>query len=220
MVAYNEAMSAISLEEAVRRLRLFNEKAEILLEKRSFLEKVSAENAGFQLKWSDSVVTMRRIGADDEATDAFVTTFRMFIQPRDNISISQTLELYDQLDVPPEVKVWAKEFREDYDRFRQQHGPVAKIVIQKTRQGPDGEPIVVEEEILTNELVLETFIYGDIAHTNDDKRKRFQHWKSLPQFPMIQNQFEQAAENTCRYIGMLRGNNDYYLRTLQASEKS
>ena len=205
-------MQMLSLEEAVRRLRLFNEKAEILLEKRSFLKKVSAENAGFQFTWLENSVSTQRLGADDEATDSFVITFRMFIEPRDNISICQTLELYEQLDVPIEVKQWAKAFLQEYVRFRQEHGP-AKIIVQKTRKGLDGQSIIAEEETLTNGLILETFIYGDIAHTNDDKRKRFQHWKSLSLFPMMQNQFELAAHDTCKYVAHIRSNNEYFLKT-------
>lgn len=204
----------VTLDEAVGRLRLFNEKAEILVEQRSFLEKVSADGAGFRLRWSDNIVSTQRIGADDEARDAFVTTFRMFIQPKDNISISQTLDLYEQLDVPDEVKLWAKEFRQDYQRFRKECGP-DEIIMQRTRNGTDGQPIVAEEEILTNELILETFIYGDIAHVNDDKRKRIQKWKSsLVVFPMIQTRFELAAYKTCKYVAVIRGNNEHFLKII------
>lgn len=94
-------------------------------------------------------------GPDEEARLAVVSTLRMFVQPGDGISIEQIAVLYESL--PVEVDPKAKESaRKAADGLKEYFAQTTGITFQG--------------HVLTNWRLFEVFMYGNLAHANDDKR--------------------------------------------------
>src|SRR5690242_2528128 len=94
----------VSVADGLRRLRLFNEKAERLRRTR-FIKMTSAEGVGVRVSYrANEPLTVEKRGADEEATDALLLTLRFFLQPRDGIQLEQIEQLYRALPLPDEYK--------------------------------------------------------------------------------------------------------------------
>ena len=186
-------------DEIFRRFRLFNEKVDVL-ENRSFRGKVMARDAGIRVRWTaDGDLTTTRIGADEESTESYILTLRLFLQEKDGIGITQVLGLYEHLNVPDAVKAWAKSFQIDYE-----------AVLDST-----GEfHLTLQEELLTNRRILVVFIYGGFAHVNADKRPTFELWRSLPNFGIVESKFELIVHQIGEYLMVIRDNNKEAIRRL------
>lgn len=150
--------------EAVQRLKLFNEKLQTL-RGRKFIPMVTRPNNRITWRFSEDAAEYETQGPDEEARLAVVSTLRMFVQPRDGISIPQMAALYESL--PMELDPKAKESaRTAADSLRAYFA---------TRTG-----IVFQEDVLTNGRLFEAFMYGDLAHANDNKRADFEKWMKHP----------------------------------------
>jgi hypothetical protein len=88
-------------------------------------------------------------------------TLRFFLQPRDRIQLEQIEQLYRDVPLPDEDRRWVTE----------NLGVLNAFVDRATEFTVDGQAI-------TNRMVLETFVYGDHAHANDEKRAEYQKWRS------------------------------------------
>src|ERR1051325_2638857 len=152
---------SVDVPEALRRLRLFNEKAEKLL-RCSFVQKVFQKDHGFTISFGEGQpVTVERSGADEEATDAFSLTLRFFYNKRDGISLDQMRELYESLPISKEEKCKARDAFARYDKMLS-----------------SGIGSVFKGVTLTNWHIIETVLYGSLAHINDDKRPIYDEWRS------------------------------------------
>ena len=130
-------------------LRRFNDKADWLATLR-FTVSVQAGEPHFTIHYDDiGGITVVREGPDDEAIDAFLLTYRMFVQPRDGISLWQIAALYPTLPVAPTLKQGVVATIAAIDRDL-----AATCVIQ---HGPTS---------LTRKDVHDAFLYGDKAHMN------------------------------------------------------
>jgi hypothetical protein len=89
----------------------------------------------------------------------------MFVQHRDGISPAQIAELYDALPMgaDPKAKHSARAAADGLKAY------LAK---------PLG--ITIYEDVLTNGRLFEVFMYGDLAHANDDKRTDYEKWMKHP----------------------------------------
>ena len=153
-----------TISEAIQRLKLFNEKA-TTLQGRKYIPMVTSPNNSFTVRFSPDAVEYHTQGADEEARLAVVSTLRMFVQPRDGISAEQMAELYEALSVKVDPK--AKESaRKAADSF--------KVYFAQ----PTG--ITFQTDVLTNERLFEVFMYGNLAHANDDKRAEYEKWMKHP----------------------------------------
>jgi hypothetical protein len=96
---------------------------------------------------------------------AVVSTLRMFVQPQDGISAEQLAELYEAppVEVDPKAKESARKVADGLKTY------FAK---------PTG--IVFQGDVLTNGRLFEVFMYGDLAHANDDKRAEYEKWMKHP----------------------------------------
>jgi hypothetical protein len=187
-------------EEVLKRLRLFNEKAQELREY-SFLGKALHENAGVKVKFDcvNKTLEANRIGADKEARAAMCLVLRFFLQPRDRIELHQIVELYQHLPVPDEDKNWVSENLNVVDEF----------LDRPTELALNGTSI-------THRAVLETFLYGDQAHANPDKKAIFETWKEIgPIHIVLENLFEHAACEVLRYVFWLAAMNNDAIRGLE-----
>jgi hypothetical protein len=191
-------MTPADSTDAIKRLRLFNEKAQELCSY-SFIQKALHEDSGVTLNLTLKTLEAKRVGADKEARAAMCLVLRFFLQRRDRIELHQIAELYQELPVKDEDKYWVCENLKTLDNF----------LDRATELQLNNQPI-------THRAVLETFLYGDQAHVNDDKRIILETWKEIgPIYIVFENFFEYAVCETMRYISWLAEMNVEALRVLE-----
>jgi hypothetical protein len=191
--------------EALRRLRLFNEKA-AELQSYSFIAKALHRDAGITINFDSEMVEAKRVGCDNEARAAMCLVLRFFLQPRDRIELHQIAELYETLPVKPDDKQFACDNLKRLDDF----------LDRPTELSFNGA------SPLTYRMIVDTFMYGDQAHTNDDKRATLEAWKVFgPAYLFLENCFEYAVVQVVRYIAWQAGKNVDAIRVLeQATSES
>ena len=190
--------------EALLRLRLFNEKAEKLL-RCSFVENVFKQPTGITISFGENQpMTVERRGADEEATAALSLTLRFFFNQRDGISLDQIRDIYEILDIPDEQKKKARDAFGRFDNFLQ-----------------SGIGVVFKGKRLTNWNIIETVLYGDLAHANDDKRPIFQEWRDAAPFgTMIDFYYEDAVSTVVQFIASCQRFNDKILQHEETTRSS
>jgi hypothetical protein len=110
-------------------------------------------------------LTSERRGPSQEAIDAFVLTFRFFIQDNERSSFRNIAAVYDTSNIENELK----------DRFES-----AREAVNKLLDSPNVLNINYNGVILVNREIMEVFIYGGLAHANNEKYKRYKEWMSFP----------------------------------------
>jgi hypothetical protein len=71
---------------------------------------------------------------------------------------------------------------------------------------------------ITYREIVETFLYGDQAHTNTDKRAVLETWKEIgPIYVVLENFFEYAVCQTLRYILWLATMNVDAIKVLECA---
>jgi hypothetical protein len=153
----------------IRTLELFNEKAD-KLESGRFMAGLRANREfGVSVSWTKGgPLVITRNGPDEDAIDAFVLTFRFFIQDNEKTSLRNIGKLYRSLPITQNKK-------DDVDKLRTQLNAFLDA----------DSHIVFGDDILTNRTVLETFVYGGLAHANRRKKSVFDEWmKSMLREPL------------------------------------
>lgn len=169
--------------EAVEKLRLFNDKAEKLF-RCSFTEKVFREDHGVTVECGlNRPLEVNKRGSDEEATAAFCCTLRFFLQSRDGISCEQIRDLYNVLPVPENDKEAVRRWRDKLTAF----------LNERTE-------LILHGDKPSNGCLLEIFLYGDLAHANQDKRETFNAWMNTPMDPLMEFYFEDIAAEVFRII--------------------
>jgi len=189
----------ITVLDAIRRLRLFNEKVE-KLERCSFVTKVFRPDHGVTIHFgTDQPLTITKVGADEEATDALVLTLRFFFQEKDDISLRQITELYQRLPIRDEDK-----------------GKV-RMAFRNIEQFLDCDVGVVFEGLaLTNRIIFETFLYGDLAHVADNKRPLYEAWvKAVPFSTLAMCWFEDIVAQVLSTVFALKRFNEQTITLLK-----
>ncbi|HXB70976.1 MAG TPA: hypothetical protein VNY05_22265 [Candidatus Acidoferrales bacterium] len=188
--------------EALKRLRLFNEKAQEL-RSYSFIEKALHKDAGVEIHFDAEKTTLeaKRVGADNEARAAMCLVLRFFLQPRDGVELHQVADLYQTLPIKDEDKRLVCDNLKILDAF----------LDRKT------EPeLALNNNPITYGEIIETFLYGEQAHTNSDKRAVLETWKEIrPVYIVLENFFEYAVCETLRYILWLSTMNVGAIRALE-----
>ncbi|MCD6591050.1 MAG: hypothetical protein J7K72_03715 [Candidatus Aenigmarchaeota archaeon] len=155
--------------EEIDVLKLFNEKVD-RLHTRSFVEKL--KKLGYEIHLKNEF-DGKLYGPDDESVEAFVLTIRFFYQNNEKISLSNMSEIYEKLPISPKVK-------REFERIRNE---LNTFLDSKTRFTINGKEI-------TNREIFETFLYGDLAHSNKTKRKTYEFWKSnIPLYIVLKHEF-------------------------------
>ena len=99
--------------------------------------------------------------AADEERDAFVLTFRMFLQNNEPFSIHKINQLYQNL---PALAPLAPRIRHIRD------------VVNRYLDAPS--TIIWQKEQLTRRRILGVFLYGGLAHTHAEKTVEYDRWMS------------------------------------------
>ena len=174
-------------EAYLRALKLFNEKADKLLQ--SMFVKFIKEKREFTVQFSAKKGEAVRLGKqlpNQHAIDEFVLTFRFFIQDNEDSSFRKMTRLYEELPISQNLK----------DEFFD--------LAKKLNEFLDSEPSIkfkIFKETLRNRKIMEVFIYGNIAHANPRKKKIFDEWKKDQiVFPLLEFEFNSILEVILRAI--------------------
>ncbi len=150
-------------------LKLFNEKTEELLEL-SFIKTLSNPDTGFTISGKrrddgNYEMSSEIRGPSQEAIKAFVLTFRYFIQNNETISFKNVSEVYAAAKVDSGLK---KQFNS------------ARVAVNEMLDSPNFMNLTYNNIIPTNRQVMDTFIYGGLAHANPQKYQLYKEWMSYP----------------------------------------
>jgi hypothetical protein len=158
----------LSTEEKLQKLKLFNEKAEVL-RRRNFVKQVFRPDHGVTVKFNFDPqagplgIESERRGADEESLHAFAITFRFFVQPGDGITIEQIAEIYESLPVEDRAKQSARNAADSL-----------KSYLDSTTE------VAFNGKTITRQRLFDVFMYGNMAHAKDDKRLEYESWMQHP----------------------------------------
>jgi len=155
--------------DEIASLKLFNEKA-FKLQQSTFLQSIIADPPGLKLsgeKKRDGSFSMsaEALGPTQDSTEAFVLTFRFFIQDNEVTSLHNMARLYERSSLPQELR----------DRFHS-----ARAAINDLLDRPNLINISHNGETPTNRSVLNVFVYGGLAHANPEAYRLYKDWMSFP----------------------------------------
>ena len=146
--------------DRLAQFHLFIDKANRLLNC-SFVNSYK-NKSGVDLSWkqgSEPEVCHR--GPSQEQTDAFVLTFRFFIQNNDSISFSNMDKAFNANFIPSELRL----------KFVEAKGHLNNYLDSKTNFEVNGHGVTRRE-------LLDVFIYGELSHTNHAKKVKYDNWMS------------------------------------------
>ena len=115
----------------------------------------------------ETTVALRGINGDE--VDAFVLTFRFFIQNNENTSFQSLCNIVSgDPSLSSTFKNEILKVRTEFNEYLDLH--------------PSVNLILNNEKITPKRIILDTFIYGDLAHANKQYRETMQKWKQNDTF--------------------------------------
>lgn len=157
-------MNKLSADEAYA-LNLFNEKVQKVLNSK-FIKESNEKKLGETLEWNlnDSTGNLdfsySVLNHDEDWTQSVLMTIRMFKQDDDKLSIRNLSKFYESLDIDKEFKTTFTELRTYLNDYL------------------DNESKTLLDDKPTRRILLDTILYGDIAHTSTKERQLLEKWKS------------------------------------------
>lgn len=163
------------LEKDIESIKLFNEKVEKLKDS-SFSKQVFSQSTGIDFSMGvgkNKPVFVRRRGPVGESIDAFVLTFRFFIQDNEKTSLKNIQKIYDNFSISQVKK----------DKFKEARDVLNEYLDSKTNISINKVPVI-------RRRLMEVVIYGGLAHANEKKKKIFDTWLHEPMIgEMLWNEF-------------------------------
>ncbi len=198
----------------IRALELFNEKAD-KLRILSFVRSLETDNSGVQVTFHpEGGVSASRYGPDNEAVDAFVLTFRFFVQDNEPSSIRNTANRYRRLYqaslIPAEL----------LGNFEDARNKLLNYLASNTPLVLGSQDTNVRPRAITYQEVFDVFMWGGLAHANRQQKEQFDDWSkgSLQHFfPMLEDFFIGVLREYLRVIWYMRGQNARVLGELTSS---
>ena len=149
-------------------LKLFNEKGE-KLENSRFLRNLLTNGNSTTISWSEgNSVQIQTMTADDDSRDSFILTLRFFIQDNEKSSFRNMSKIYNSLPDDKKFNQLKKNFNE------------ARTVLNDFLDRELDIKMNLYGEKVTNRLLFETFIFGELAHSNQHHEKRYKMWVANP----------------------------------------
>lgn len=193
-----KAAKVLSTPEMLQKLKLFNEKIETVKRGR-FVPQVFRPDHGITMHFdSEKPLLIEKRGADEEAILALATTLRFFVQERDGISLRQVADIYGNLPVEDLAKQSARSAVDSVEQYLD-----------------TALPVVFNNEAITNRRLFEVFMYGGIAHANEDKRAEYETWARGPAGAMMQMYFEEIVARLLQVIVSFQMMNERTIQALQ-----
>lgn len=166
-------------EDILRPLRLFNEKANTLRNSR-FVQHGTISGSVYATQ--DQQVHTAINLPDEEAIRAFVLTFRFFIQEKETSSFKRLADTYEKLPVSEELKTQYSTLRRGLNDLLDASSNL-KIFN------------------LTRRDIIWTIIYGELAHSDEEKLARIDVWRKDPViWTLVQFEFNSSLADVLEYI--------------------
>jgi hypothetical protein len=177
-------------------LQLFNKKADEVLNS-SMLEELSKQGTG--IAFDDDGNIEKKHGPSTDQIKAFVLDLRFFIQDNERSSFRNLAKLYQDAPVDPWIK---------------KHFELMRAYLQTYLNAPSLDQEFKGKSI-TNQELLDTFLYGGLAHANRSKETQFNEWMDDPVFATyLQHEFVWMLADLCRVIRYVRDLNVAALKQL------
>ena len=186
-------------EEIIKSLRLFNEKADKLMSL-GFAKKIFGEKSGFTMSVKkDAPVEFQRHGPEGESIDAFVLTYRFFIQDNEKISFRNMSKIYDGREITQDKKKAFKGIRETINNFLNSNSMMT-----------------IHGKTYTYREIQEIFIYGGLSHANETKKRIFDSWKrDQLLFEILESEFVWVLGNILNAIQAITRSNLGILKEIE-----
>jgi hypothetical protein len=194
-----------SKDQIIKSLKLFNEKVDKLSNSR-FIRSIGLPGGGFKMsfKQNDAGVMeakAERKGPDDEAISAAALTLRFFVQNNERISLRNISRYYADNLIDDSLTKRYEEIRNELNDFLDNE----RYSVFKSNQTR-----------LTRRELLDTFLYGDLAHANEAKYDLIQSWKrSEMLFKRDENHLVQTMFFLYNYLEMIADLNKQTIIELQ-----
>src|SRR5215203_3546933 len=136
----------MSVAERVTVLKDFNAKAK-RLDQLSFTKYVRESRVGFSVSAAvDRDISFSSAGPEQESTEAFALTLRLFLQPNEPLSIYRFVGIFSKLPVSSELIA----------ELKRVNGLINEFLDRPCQINVDGKQI-------QNREVLDVFLYGGLA---------------------------------------------------------
>jgi hypothetical protein len=145
------------MDEMLEPFRLFRQKSKKLLE--STFAKEMAKPTGVDINWTEEGQVAVHRGPNQESIDAYLLTFRFFIQGNESISFRNMGENF------------LKKINDEalFKKFEEARAALNDYLDGSTNFNVNG--------MVSRRQLMEVFIYGDLSHANyDSKRSHFKSW--------------------------------------------
>lgn len=161
-------------------LETFVERVHIL-EAMPFMRSVFESGHSVIITLDDDGMSVGREGPEthpgDQEIAAFVNTFRLFVQQRDDFSLFRL-----EKDIVNGDSMVSQKWKNEFLRINQE---IEEFLADNLPFQIDDHPM---SSFPTHKEIMEVFLYGNLAHTT--QRARFNQWKSHPEdFAILQNAF-------------------------------
>ena len=178
-------------DETREAMQLFVEKALRVLNG-PYMRYLHEHESKWNINWTlGGPVKFKHVTPDTDAVDALVMTFRMFMQKHDRISLRDMTKIVDDPDVSQEWK---------------DHFTYARSVLNKYLDGSPAMDLRPEGKMLTGKVIVETFLYGEYAHTEKKHRDQYLKWKQdALMFSLICFAFDKVVIDMLKTINYVCG---------------
>lgn len=180
-------------DETRETLELFVEKATKLVRSRfiAFVNTQSQITINYENMNNEGQFSIDHSEPDSEAIEAFVLTFRFFIQNNESISLANLERILDDPGV-------SDNWKQEVTRTRSELNGVldsTKLV--------SGVPLTINGQALTNRELMQVFVFGHLAHANKQKHALYRTWASTPFFPLLEFCFYAVLKDVVRAINWI-----------------
>ena len=153
----------MAFDSYLPQLELFIEKAD-KLENSGFVKKIKKEEFTLDINIDllrEDPLKIRSIRPNQENIDAFILTFRFFIQDNEATSIRKLQKFFDSEFVTNEEK----------SKFNAARTKLNSFLSESTN-------LIFKDENISNQMLMDTFIYGGLSHAKKSKKEKFDLWMS------------------------------------------
>lgn len=186
------------MEEVISTMSLFIEKADKLIN--SNFVKHAVKDSGVDFSTSIGVPpTIKRRGPNDENIEAFVLTFRFFVQDNEKISLRKIKDVFESSFIEEKEKNNYNEARNHLNTYL------------------DGATMFNINGVIQRRTLMEIFIYGSLSHANKNKKKKYDDWMGN-QFlaPFMKNEFIVIIFEILNVITFIRNQCETVLKRINA----
>lgn len=189
-------------QEDLEALELFNQKAEVLKNSR-FMKSLLEQGSGLTIsQQKDLSFKIEPKWPDWDAINAFVLTFRFFIQKKEKSSFRHIAKVYDRLPISQDKRELFKNARRQLNQLLDSRCP-----------------IVINGQAPTYDQIMRIIIYGQLAHRDEKKKATYDQWMSHPLLdPLLTNEFISILGHAMGIIAYVQRLNEEVIEELSAKK--